>query len=156
MLKPIRDYNSYSAPLAKEIYRVLYEALLEPLLGAIKGIPELKNAFGDYLLEALRSGKLQYSKGFFIGNLNINISKELRALGATYNKLRKSFYLEPSKLSGKIMAAISQGNQALKATHKKINDILDVVEVKSLTGKDLEKYLDLQKKHIQQTREPAI
>jgi SPP1 gp7 family putative phage head morphogenesis protein len=140
MLKPIRDYHSYSAPLAKEIYDILHKALLEPLLAAIKGQPELKNAMGDYLLEALRSGKFQYSKGFFIGNLNINISKELRALGATYNKLRKAYYLEPSKLPGKVMAAISQGNQKIKDKQKKVNDILDAMEDRPLTTKDLEPF----------------
>ena len=80
-LKPIVDRASYSTALAREIYDILFKALLEPLLTAIKGQPEVKNAFGDYLLEALRSGKVQYSKGFFIGNFNINISKELHALG---------------------------------------------------------------------------
>lgn len=203
-LKPIYDHDSYSAPIAKEIYYALYEAIFAPLFQIMEN-KELRNAklswrisgdgstyyYGDkkvivktpggggyrsgyttldgdyavdtyhtlaeakraveargeyqnakisYLVQALRSGKLQYVEGFFIGPLNSNLSKELRGMGAIYNKVKKAYKLEVGNLPQDILLAVSEGNIKAKEQLKKVEDFLKAIEGNTIKTPDLEPF----------------
>ena len=200
-LKPIYDHDSYSAPIAKEIYYALYAAIFAPLFQIMEGdktvenakviskqegyatlehkgkmydlerrdtndwdirvttkegrqykiasvnsyqeafkFVNLQNATPRYLVQALRSGKLQYVNGFFIGPLNSNLSKELRGIGAVYNKVKKAYKLETGNLPQDVLLAITEGNIEAKAKLRKVEDFLKAVEGQKIKVGDLEPF----------------
>lgn len=100
----------------------------------------VQNALGDVLIDALKSGKIQYVNGFFYGQLNVAISKELRAIGATFNKVRKAYYLDPPQIPARIMTAISQGIQLQKGKIQKIQDILTAMEGREIIETNAEPF----------------
>lgn len=140
ILKPIYDHDRYSAPIARAIFAVLFAEIFKPLF-EILNIPEGRaNAPTTKLAAALRGGRLQYVDGFFIGPLNAGISKELRGLGARYNKTRKAYTLERSALPQDIVIAISEGNILAKDQLNKVQDFLYAIEGRKLKMPDLEPY----------------
>jgi len=136
-LKPIYDRDAYSAPIAKEIYYALYLAIFAPLFQIMEGKPTVENASSRYLVQALRSGKLQYVNGFFIGQLNSNLSKELRGIGAVYNKVKKAYKLETGDLPQDVLLAITEGNIEAKAKLRQVEDFLKAVEGQKIKVGDL-------------------
>lgn len=139
-LKPIYDRDAYSAPIAKEIYYALYAAIFAPLFQIMEGDKVVENAGSRYLVQALRSGRLQYVEGFFIGQLNVNLSKELRGIGATYNKVKKAYKLEMSHLPQDVVLAITEGNVQAKDKLRKVEDFLKAVEGQKIKVGDLEPF----------------
>jgi SPP1 gp7 family putative phage head morphogenesis protein len=83
---------------------------------------------------------MQYVEGFFIGDLNASLSKELRGIGAVYNKVKKAYKLEISNLPQTILMAASEGNMIAKGKLKKVEDFLHAIEGRKLTAPELEPF----------------
>lgn len=138
ILKPVRNFPSYSVPLAQELYELMKESIFDPLEVILR--EEKENAKDTVLEEALKSGKIQYTEGAFIGPLNVAISKELRGIGARYNKIKKAYTLDLSRLPPNVLAAIAFGNQKLKGVLKKVQDFLYAIEGREIKIPDLEPF----------------
>lgn len=125
-LRPIYDFDSYSAPVAKSIYAHLYARIFAPIELILKGerAAELENAATSAVKKALLSGKIQYGGGYFTGSFTAPISKELREMGAVYNKTRKAFGIGVSELPQDILQTISEAHRKSKATADAIEDFL--------------------------------
>lgn len=99
---------------------------------------ELQNATETPLAKALRTGKIQYTDNTFLGPLTAAISKELRGIGARYNKTKRAYTLEISALPSYILGAIASGNVKNKETLRKVEDFLKAIQdrkVGSMKGK---------------------
>lgn len=127
-LRPIYDFDSYSSPIAKAIFSVLYREIFKPLEEILKPTVSRTNASTTALRAALDSGRIQYVDGFFVGPLTARISKELRGIGARYNKVKKQFQLERSHLPQDIMLAASQANRIAQEKLQKVEDFLRAIE----------------------------
>ena len=141
-LRPILNKPSYSKPIQKAIYQYLYSLIFAPVFDILKEKPTRHNAVGQALLDALRSGVITYEESSFRGKLNANISRQLRELGATYNKRTKAWSLEIAKIPDDVKFAIIEGNQKNNAQIKKIEDFLKAVESRDIQPLNLEKFLD--------------
>lgn len=142
VLRPIIDKDRYSIGIAKAIYAVLFDAIFEPLY-EIMDIPQTRrNAKTTNLIEALRNGEIQYVQGFFIGPLNSKISKELRGIGAVYNKLKKAYKLELSHLPQDVMNAIAEGNILAKNQLSEVDNFLRAIEGRKIKVPDLSAFFD--------------
>lgn len=90
-LRPIKessaDYEQIEARIKAAFRKLLYGPLLRELGIASK---TMQNAQND-LLEALRTGRLLYLDGAFRGRLNATLTRELKAIGAKWNKARGEF-----------------------------------------------------------------
>lgn len=127
-LKPIYDFDKYSMPIANEIYAKLYYEIFKPLFDILEVTKTRQNASTTSLINALKTGKLRYEGGAFVGNLNASLSKQLRAIGATYNKTKKAYTLPQINIPPEIKVAISEGNSKSKDQIKKIEDYLRAIE----------------------------
>lgn len=137
-LKPIYDRKNYSFPVAMAIYSLLYAEIFAPLFEILE-IPKSKqNALTTALEEALRSGRIFYEDGFFLGELNSTISKQIRAIGGKYNRTRKAYKLEPAKLPVGMKLAIAQAHAMAQDKLKKVEDFLRAIEARKLKKIDLE------------------
>lgn len=91
-LKPIRSHpqefeeveRAIKAHFKKRIYIPLIKEFHEPATA-------LQNAPKSALWEALRSGRVTFNRGTFSGKFNASITKELKALGATWDRKEGAF-----------------------------------------------------------------
>lgn len=139
-LKPIYDYDSYSNPIAQVIYSALYHDLFAPLLEIFA--PSKENAKAGALVSAIRSGRLHYDGRFFSGALNVAITKELRGIGAVYNKTRKAYALETSSLPQDILIAIRDAQEAVKDQQRKVEEFLAKAKTQKMPKLDFSPFFN--------------
>jgi len=114
-IDPIRLMSDYFEDIEKEVLKVFVDVLYIPLLDAMSmRIPEIKNS-SSILAAAVRKGTVWHDGNRFYGQFNSKISKELRKMGATYDKRSKSWYFNgtlPPEISSAQVFAVSQYNSA--------------------------------------------
>lgn len=129
-LKPIDSKDSWSDAVQKEIEFHLYDLIYRPLLEILKtetGLKVKENSRAS-LVSALRAGRVTYRDGYFVGELNASVSKDLRSHGAVFDKTRKAFKIDLDRLPFEIKQAVSASNQKTDAIVSKIKDELDRIE----------------------------
>lgn len=142
-LKPIYDRDSYSAELSKFLYSFFYAEIFAPLFLILDLPAGRRNDKSTSLEDALRSGRLFYQDGFFVGPLTAALSKQLRGIGAVYNKTRKSYQLNVSAIPLNIKLAISEGNLAAKNKLTRVQDFLTAKEGSDIPDLDLEPFFGM-------------
>lgn len=103
-----KDYDALEERLKKFFLEHLYKPLIREL-----NLPRstLKNAkSGDPLMDALFTGRITYSAGAFRGKLNAQISKQLRDLGAKFDRKTSSYRIEMDQIPTQVKQAISAGD----------------------------------------------
>lgn len=140
-LKPIRDFNSYSSPIAKAIFAMWDEMIYAPLTDIIKGT-EKTNSSQTQLESSLIHGVMEYRDGYFVGPIKASIAKELRGYGAIFNHTRKVYYLEMSRLPQNILQAIALGKQSGQAVVDKVNKLLITMEGVDVKAPNIAPFFD--------------
>lgn len=147
-LKPIVDSEKYSDAVEKEIRRVIREEIFLPLI-ALLGEPKntIKNDYGvvknsrDDLLKAIQSGQITYYNGKFKGKFNATLSRELRRIGAEWDRVQGAWSIPQSKLPVEVKNAISlsviQFEKTVSALEKKIAEIDPVKIAEKIQVKDI-------------------
>lgn len=106
-LKPIRETPADYDEIEEKIKALFKSEIYLPLLRELKlSGKTLKNA-QDNLIEALRTGRLTFSRGKFSGPLNATLTKELRSLGARWDRKLKCYSILAKDLPMEVRAAIS-------------------------------------------------
>jgi SPP1 gp7 family putative phage head morphogenesis protein len=126
-LRPLILTDSLYTPIEKIINLIFEEVLFAPLRAAVRnaGI-EIKNAQTIGLERALREGKVWKVEGYIYGAFNASISKELRGMGAVFDKRTKSWKLAaalPARLQIAIAEADSEAQAAVAGVIKVLDDI---------------------------------
>jgi SPP1 gp7 family putative phage head morphogenesis protein len=130
-LNPIRgnseDWDRIERAIIEKLRRVLYLPLLAEF--ADKPTKTLKNAKdGDALFEALRTGRVTYSRGTFSGRFNAAVSKELRRLGAQWDRKTGTFKAPmtslPIETQNAIRGTASRYAEKIAGIDKKLAQIL--------------------------------
>lgn len=108
-LKPIeesqRDYEILEARLKKFFRDTIYIPLLKEL-----NLPQrlIKNtAHPNPLMDALFIGRVTYQGGTFAGNFSAEISKELRRIGAKFDRKTSTYQLPASQLPAEVKNVIA-------------------------------------------------
>ena len=136
-LKPIRDFNSYSKPIAQAIFAQLDEMIYAPLR-AILSQKENLNVKVSALVDALSRGVLEYRDGYFVGSLNSRLSRDIRSLGGKWNGVRKVYYLDIARMPQEVLQAIAAGNQASQSILKQVNQSLYAMEGREIKAPNIE------------------
>ncbi len=127
-LKPIKestvDFEKIEARIIAAFRKKLYEPLMKELLISRN---KIENSTDD-LLKAITEGTITFSKATFSGKFDAKTSRELRELGATWDKKTSSFKLTKRSLPIPIRSAINTSAQRfeerLKLIDKKISEVL--------------------------------
>lgn len=101
------DYEKAEAKILEVFRKEIYLPIIK-LIG--ESSKTLKNE-NDALISALRSGSIQFSKGQFSGRMNAAISRELKGLGAKWDRRQGTFKIQVSSLPMDIRNAISMSEQ---------------------------------------------
>lgn len=141
-LPPIFHREAYTRAVEREINAWFSEAIFAPLQIVLRdrGIrldpkyqaikfdefgKELRlNAANSALEEALKSGRLQYADGVFSGKFSAVITREMRALGASFDPKAKTFRLAESLIPLELRGILAQASFESKETTKGILDVL--------------------------------
>jgi hypothetical protein len=143
-LRPLKLTTEEFDQLEARIKRLFREEIYFPLLREFS-TPQtaLRNADEDYgaLVAALRSGRITFYRGVFSGRLSASISKELRALGASFNRRDGTYRLSlrelPMALRSSIAASGAQFEKKLSAIDTKLSQILPEEIAGQLKASDL-------------------
>lgn len=144
-LKPIRDKNAYSVALARAVEREIYFLIYKPLLDLLS-IPDVRtNSSVDVLVKAFEQGKIYYENSFVYGSFNAPISKTLKELGGKFNKVKKAFKIDLTKLPPQVKAAMAKGKMAEQESVQKVKqkamemsiENISIPDVNAIAGRTL-------------------
>lgn len=100
----------------------------------------VKNSTDD-LVEAIISGKIRFNRGKFSGRFGASITKELRKIGAEWDRRQGMFLVPHSKLPIEIKQAIAVGDDRFQKTVervvKRISEISPVEVAEKFKGQPL-------------------
>ncbi len=125
-LKPVRDKAEFHRTVYREIKALLERILFVPVM-AIAENSILDNSLGE-LLTALRKGEIGYADGYFTGKFNAHIGFELRQIGASWDKGKKAYFLQESKVPSEIKIAIARGRADTQDKIDRIKQRLDSLQ----------------------------
>jgi len=123
---PVRMTETYYAPIQKELERYFYELYWKDILALLK--KPLYNAKITALIDALRSGRVQYESGVFTGKFNVTISKELSAFAKYDGRAKVWRGFPPSDVIAAATVANDQGRKLSDMITQKIREIPSRVE----------------------------
>jgi SPP1 gp7 family putative phage head morphogenesis protein len=131
-LNPIRGNPGEWDKIERAIIEKLRKLLYAPIMAEFADAPHkaLKNAVGDYdaLFEALRSGRVTFSRGTFSGRFNASTSKELKRLGAQWDRKTGTFKAPmtflPMDVQNAIRATEYRFHEKIAGIDKKLAQIL--------------------------------
>ena len=134
-LKPIRADRNIESKIKDQIIEVLKKEIYLPLILEI-GMKDVKleNSMDD-LLKAIRSGQLSYVRGRFSGKLNATLSRELRRIGAEWNRSHGSWSIPQSKLPVEIKNAIAVSKSKFMETVSKVDKKLQSLKPEKIAEK---------------------
>lgn len=115
-LKPIKEHTEDFDLLEEEIKRLFRKEIYLPLLREAE-IPKnlLKNSIQD-LVDAIKSGKIFFSRGNFKGQFSALTSKEIKKLGATWDRKTSSWKIGSNALPADIKIAVSSSEDKFNRT----------------------------------------
>jgi SPP1 gp7 family putative phage head morphogenesis protein len=134
-LKPIRADRKIESKIKDKIIEVLKHEIYLPLILEV-GIKntKLENSMDD-LLKAIRSGQLSYVRGRFTGKYNSTLSRELRRIGAEWNRSQGSWSIPQSKLPIEIKNAIAVSKSKFMETVSKVDKKLQSLQPEKIAEK---------------------
>lgn len=135
VLTPIKENPEDYDAIMEAIIKLLRAEIYHPLLDVLK-IPTkvLKNSRDD-ILDAVHSGQIYYSRGKFRGKFNSTLSRELRKIGAEWDRKQGCFSIPQSKLPLDVRMAISSSAYKFQQAAESINKRLDKIVPADVAGK---------------------
>lgn len=146
-LKPIIDKLKYSNSITRVLNEFFIYTFWAEIARILKPVGELENAKEDVVIEAIRSGRIEYVNGKFYGKFNSKISKALIDMGAKYNKVTKTFDIAKDLLPINVIEAIAASAVLTATVRKQLLDFLNSFNIENYMP-DLQKVLDVPLDHI--------
>lgn len=123
-IRPLFDNDEDYEAIERLIKKVLKSEIYLPIikeLGAKTSV--LKNS-REKLLLAIKDGRIEFRSGEFTGRFNATISKEIRALGARWDRKTGTFKLPQSSLPIDVRNAISASESYFQTKFAAIDRLL--------------------------------
>ena len=147
IVRPLRNKKKYWEIVRKEISRILFDVLFKGLIELTKKERAVLNQDTDALEEAIKKGSVFYTGTAFSGRFTAQISKELKSLGATFNRIRKTWKISKSQLSANVLSSMilkDENDKMLNDEALSEIDKTDIGKIDRDKGIDeaIDKYLD--------------
>lgn len=143
ILPPIKestqDYEALEKAIREHFKREIYLPILRELVDKPKAA--IANAKVPGLLEAIRRGDVTFNRGTFSGKFNSEITKELRALGAAFNRSEGTYKLPQSDLPLEVRTAVSASEFRFREKIDRIDKTLGATPTDELAGRGISKKL---------------
>lgn len=137
-LRPImdsdRDYEALEARLKRFFYEELYKPLIKILRLPAKTVKNSKSE-NRALADALFRGQITYSKSKLYGRFSASVSKELRDLGAKFDRRAGAFVLPESLMPPEIKSIVSSSLVRMEEQMAKVDKHLAEIVPKEFADK---------------------
>ncbi len=136
-LKPQPVTPSYYSEIESQLKTIFELTIYNPIMDLVKEEMKdagIKNSIKNYfLLSAINDGRIHYDEitGYFTGEFSSSISKELKQMGAAFDKSRAAFFLPQSKVPIQIIYASKANKNRAGEIERKINRELDAINEKA-------------------------
>jgi SPP1 gp7 family putative phage head morphogenesis protein len=134
-LKPIKESTEDYEALERELKELFRREIYYPLLRELQAPQVTIQNSKDELLEAIRSGRVKFHIKAFFGKFSAAISKELKKLGAIWDKVQKAWKIPMISLPIEVKAAISSSEDRIKETLSKIDGALAKIIPQEIANK---------------------
>lgn len=143
ILPPIKETFEDYDEIERRIIELFKKEIYLPLLKSIGLKPKTLQNSTDDLLRAIQTGQIYFYRGHFKGRFNSTLSKELRSLGARWDRRQGSWKIPLSSLSIEIKNAISMSESKFIDSIKTFNRALQQILPEEIAGRlDLKKLFD--------------
>lgn len=134
-LASIRDVKDYYFQIEARIKRAFIVSIYQPIIKDL-GVPDktIKNAKGDGLREAIRSGRVMFNWGRFTGKFDAATSREMKALGAVWHKRTASFHILKQDLPADVRAVIDASHSQFVRKMRRIDERLAQISPAEIAG----------------------
>jgi SPP1 gp7 family putative phage head morphogenesis protein len=143
VLPPIREFPEDYEKVEAQIMKLFRDEIFLPLIREV-GAPRnvLRNSTDD-LLDAIRSGRISFYRGQFSGRFNATISKELKRLGARWDRKNESWTITRAELPVEVSSAISASESRFSETRARLDKKLAQLLPEEIAAKlKIEKIFD--------------
>ena len=129
-LPPIFLTDDLYEPIEETINRIFYDTIYAPQIKALgaAGI-EITNSAPRGLESALRAGRVYIVDRQVYGTFNVSISKELKGMGATFDKRSSTWKLPPGALSARLQTVIADIESQTDAAISEVFHTLEGIQV---------------------------
>lgn len=134
-LRPIKESTSDYEKIEAQIRELFRKHLYLPLVKELDlpvGIT-LQNAEDSAVADGLRKNRITFSRGTFSGKFNAQISKELRDLGATFDRKSSTWKIRATELPQSLRSAVAAQEVRLAKTLAKIDKRLEQFSPEEIT-----------------------
>lgn len=140
-LKPIVDRDAYHEHVFRVIWPAIDAAVYGPILAILReGARENSRAS---LLLALRSGRVFYKDGAFVGEFSSSISRYLRGLGATWDKAARGFRIPQTRIPADVRQALEDSAERYRDIERRIAEHVRKVSGQGIVSLDLDASFDV-------------
>jgi SPP1 gp7 family putative phage head morphogenesis protein len=133
-LPSIKETTEDYEALESYIKKIFKKEIYIPLISEFGGNSRVIKNSAETLLSAIQSGRIQFYRGVFSGEFNSEISKELKKLGATWDRSKKAWKLPSADLPLDVRMAISASASQFQRKLEKIDRILAAISPEELAG----------------------
>ena len=137
VLAPVRHRDAYTRAIESVVLDYFDEVIFRPLCDLFNdaNVHIKENAAGDAVIAALRSHRIWYADGTFSGSFNASISAELRGMGATFDRSKGTFHINPASLPMDIRGVAAESLASSTALHATVLATLDQIQTNALQAK---------------------
>ncbi len=136
LLKSQRLQPKYYLPIKRELEAVFYDILYKDIVALIKASTKQEtklNADVGALVEALRSGKVQYTQdnkgnGIFSGKFKASIGKQIKDLGGNFDSRSGIYSIAQALVPAEVKAVAALADQSARNLHTELLKSLDTTQ----------------------------
>ena len=141
VLTPIKETTEDYEAIEKKIKQLFRKEIYLPLVRLLGESTKIINEKSSNLLNAIKFGQIRFYRGTFSGRFNAQISKEIKALGARWDRKTGTWKISQSSLPydvrNAILASDAHFQRKLDSIDKKLSQILPEEIAEKLKISDL-------------------
>jgi SPP1 gp7 family putative phage head morphogenesis protein len=124
-LRPQHLTSRDTADIERQLKRIFWQIIFAPVVAVIEQFTRhptvdgpFENASDVVIIEAIREGRVQYLDGVFSGQFSAAIGRELRSLGAAFDKRSKVYRLDTGRVPAWVRAEASSYQERARRCHE--------------------------------------
>lgn len=143
LLSPIKESPEDYEKIEREILDLLKKEIFLPVLAELGEKRTALTNSADDLIRAIASGRITFSRGQFKGRFGAGVSRELRRIGATWDRKQGSWKIPLGSLPYEIKVAIQMSEARFLSIAAKVDRQLAQLLPEEIAGKlKIEKIFD--------------
>lgn len=143
IIAPVKETTEDFEAIEEAIRDLFRKEIYLPLIRSINGERNILKNSTDDVIDAIESGRIHFYRGEFTGRFNAAVSRELRRMGAEWDRRQGRFKIPFGSLSTDVRNAVLVSEDRLRRATQKLNDQIDKILPEKISDKlHVEKMFD--------------